>query len=136
MSDITTTPSTDSSAALAAIGPEFDDSVPEGVDAASLPEMRDMRRMLPSKRFEVKAKVGKIATSLPKNLENLEGDIDLQDLGPETWEKFQTLFSTMEEIVLDTAADRDAMEQWLINQESGESAIQFAFGRVSETLGN
>lgn len=62
----------DSRPVLEGVAPQFAsaDDEPEGVDMTTLPEFKDLRRMLPSERLKVQMSTAKVATGLPAHLKN------------------------------------------------------------------
>lgn len=137
MTDQITTTATDDAPALAAVAAEYDDTAPEGVDMSTMPEFRDMRRMLPADRIDAKLALAEVAGALPEgSAERMAEGMAIADFTPEVAGSVRKIFRTMQEIVLDRAADRDEMAEWLVSQESPEAALQAAFSKVSATLGN
>lgn len=132
----------DSMPALASVAPQFDPDAPEGVDVDSLPAFKDLRRMLPAQRIKAQARMAKLATDLPaKFRDGLEDgqvtlDLDLSTLTSEDLDGLATMAETAQEIVLDAAQDRAAMEAWLVDQDSPMEAVMYAFTQYQTTLGN
>lgn len=137
MTDQTITPHVDSSPALSPVAAEFTADVPEGVDAASMPDFCDMRRMLPADRLDAQLSLAEVASALPEGMaERMAAGLSIAEFTPEVAAGVRKVFRTMQEIVLDYAADREAMIDWLVSQESPNSALQHAFSQVSAALGN
>lgn len=126
--------------ALAGVGPEFDtaDSEPQGVDMSTLPDFKDMRRMLPSERLKVQMNTAKVATALPAHLKNADTSqkLDLDALTSEDLDALTGVIANVETTVLDNAADRDAMTEWLVNQDNSLNAVMAAFSTFTKRLGN
>lgn len=130
---------------LADVAPQFADATsdaPEGVDGDSLPEFKDLRRMLPAQRIKAQADMGKLALTLPDKFRQLADDgevsmeLDLSNLAPEDLDSVANLVAQAQEIVLGGAKDRQAMEEWLLDQTSPVEAVMYAFSRYQERLGN
>ncbi len=118
--------------ALSGLVPEQTaESVDEGVDAASMPAFRSLRGQLPAARFHVKAQLAALEKMVPEGMKGASEDMVLDKL-PEV----DRMFQAMQDLVLDRAADREAMTAWLCEQENGEGALLAAFGKLSESLGN
>ncbi|MBC3186365.1 hypothetical protein H7347_07230 [Corynebacterium sp. zg-331] len=127
---------TDAAPALAGVGPEFlPAEAAEGVDVESMPPLKELSRLLPSKRTKIKAQVASIAQRAQGvdalRVEGVDESVLLNHLG-----EVADMIEAAETFVLDMAQDRDAMEAWLIEQEQGESAVMLAFSKASEALGN
>lgn len=126
--------------ALAGAGPQYGsaDAEPEGVDMPTLPAFKDLRRMLPSERLKVQMKTAKVATALPEHLKNVEssGGLDFDSLTPDDLDALTNVIAAVEETVLDNAADRGAMAEWLIAQEEPLNAVMAAFTKFTDRLGN
>lgn len=127
---------TDEAPVLAPIDPAFsdpDEDIEEQRLRASMPAFRDLRRMLPAARLSMQLELAGLASSLPTGL--TEG-IDISDLTPEAAAGLAEFFQTMQDMVLDNAADTSEMEAWLIEAEDGTAALQLAFSELSVRLGN
>lgn len=127
---------TDPAPALAGVSPEFlPAEATEGVDVESMPPLKDLARLLPSKRTKIKAQAATIAQHAQGvdalSADGADGSVLLDHLG-----EVADLIEAAEAFVLDMAQDRDAMEAWLIEQEQGESAVMLAFSKAAEALGN
>lgn len=118
------------------IDAQTEDQAGDGVDASSMPAFRDMRRLLPSKRFEKQAEMMALVADMPKEWQDgdvTEGSVDLASMD---FGKLSTLITKAEGFVLDLAEDRTAMEEWLIDQENGMQAVMDAFTKATGLLGN
>lgn len=127
---------TDEAPVLAPIDSAFSDpdgDIEEQRLRASMPAFRDLRRMLPAARLSMQLELAGLASALPAGL--TEG-IDISDLTPEAAAGLASFFQTMQDMVLDNAADASEMEAWLIEAEDGTAALQIAFSALSERLGN
>ena len=135
----------DTSPVLAAAGVDFDD--PSGNEAeqalrASVPAFRDMRRVLPAARMKRQMELARFAASLPESMRDAEGDggsLDLADFDDETATAIADVFERMQDMVLNDAADRDEMTEWLLDAAEagqGNEALQVAFSQLAQTLGN
>lgn len=131
-----TTAVVDSQPALHGMGPEFvaANSEPEGVDLTTMPSFRDMRRMLPSERLRVQMKAAKVAAALPAHLKEAEG-VEFEALSPEDLDALTDVIATVESVVLDNAADREAMTDWLVDQKEPLDAVMTAFTEFTSRLG-
>lgn len=107
----------------------------EGVDMASMPELRSMRGMLPSAQFAVQARMLKLVKDMPDEWRDGEGQADL-DVKDMDFDALSDLITGAETFVLDLAKDREAMTDWLIAQENGMQAVMGAFTKATELLGN
>ncbi|MDK8450993.1 hypothetical protein [Corynebacterium mastitidis] len=126
----------DKSPALAGVSAEFlPAEATEGVDVESMPPLKDLARLLPSKRTKIKAQAATIAQHAQGvdalSTDGADESVLLDHLG-----EVADLIEVAEAFVLDMAQDRDAMEAWLIEQEQGESAVMIAFSKAAEALGN
>lgn len=130
----------DSSPKLADVGPQYGsaDAESEGVDMTTLPEFRDLRRMLPSERLKVQMKTAKVATALPAHLKGTDTSKGegFDSLTSEDLDALTNVITTVEAVVLDNAADREAMTEWLIAQGDPLNAVMAAFTKFTERLGN
>lgn len=130
----------DDSPALAGVGPQYAaaDNEPQGVDMATMPEFQDMRRMLPSQRLKVQMNTAKVATALPSHLKDADAKAGLSfdDMTAEDLDALTNVIANVEAAVLDNAADRDAMAEWLINQDNSLNAVMAAFSKFTNRLGN
>lgn len=130
----------DPNPALAGVGPQYGsaDAEPEGVDMTTLPEFKDLRRMLPSERLKVQMKTAKVATALPEHLKNAEssGGLDFDSLTSDDLDALTNVIAAVEDTVLDNAADRGAMTEWLIAQDEPLNAVMAAFTKFTDRLGN
>lgn len=129
----------DPNPALAGVGPQYGaaDAEAGGVDMATMPEFRDMHRMLPSERLKVQMSTAKVATALPDRLkgETPEG-LDFDSMTADDIDALTNVIATVEETVLDNAADRGDMTEWLISQKEPLGAVMAAFTKFTERLGN
>ena len=130
----------DPNPALAGVGPQYEaaDAEVEGVDMATIPAFRDMHRLLPSERLKIQMSTAKAATALPKHLKDgdEEGGLEFDSMTADDIDALTNVISTVEEIVLDNAADRGEMTEWLVTQEEPLNAVMAAFTRFTERLGN
>lgn len=130
----------DPSPALAGVGPQYGsaDAEPEGVDMTTLPAFKDLRRMLPSERLKVQMKTAKVATALPAHLKDADTSegLDFDAMTAEDFDALTNVIATVEEVVLDNAADREAMTEWLVSQDEPLNAVMAAFTKFTERLGN
>lgn len=126
--------------ALEGVGAQYSaaDAEPEGVDMATLPEFKDMRRMLPSARLKVQMKTAKVATALPAHLKDADtsGGLDFDNMTADDLDALTNVIATVEETVLDNAADREAMTEWLVAQDEPLNAVMAAFTKFTDRLGN
>lgn len=127
--------------------PELEGVTPEtttgvdGVDVESMPSLRELGRLMPSERAKLQATMIRVAKSLPEewvnsdsdDVQNVILDKGLEGLDPDT---FVNIFKSMEQIVFEVSADKDAMREWILDQDSPSDALTYAFSRVSEALGN
>lgn len=132
----------DQTPALATVAPQFDQDTPEGVDQDSLPEFKDLRRMLPAQRIKAQADMAKLATDLPDKFREVDQDgqvnlnLDMADLTSEDLDGLVNMAETAQDIVLNGAKDRNAMEDWLLKQDSPMEAVMYAFTQYQARLGN
>lgn len=130
----------DSSPKLAGAGPQYGaaDSEPEGVDMTTLPEFKDLRRMLPSERLKAQMRTAKVATALPAHLKNADtsGGLDFDTMTADDLDALTNVISAVEAVVLDNALDRGAMTEWLIAQDEPLNAVMAAFTQFTDRLGN
>ena len=126
--------------ALEGVGAEYageDADETEGVDVASLPAFKDLRTALPSQRLKAKMDAAKVATSLPSHLKNGEAKgLDFETMTSDDLDALTNLFSTMEKLVIDNAADPEAMTAWLVAQDEPLNAVMVAFQRFTAYMGN
>lgn len=138
--DIATGEVKDDVPALEGVGAEYtgeDADGPEGVDVASLPAFKDLRTALPSQRLKAKMDAAKVATSLPAHLKNGEAKgLDFETMTNDDLDALTNLFATMEQLVIDNAADPEAMTSWLVEQEESLNAVMVAFQRFTAYMGN
>lgn len=125
---------------LATVAPQFAEEV-TGVDVDSLPAFKPFQRMLPAQRIKAQAELAKVATSLPVKFLDQDGsgvsiDADINSLTSEDLDAVAGMVARVQDIVLDAAADREAMENWLLDQENPMDAVMFAFTKYQATLGN
>ena len=130
----------DDNPALAGVGPQYAaaDNEPQGVDMATMPEFQDMRRMLPSQRLKVQMNTAKVATALPSHLKDADAKAGLSfdDMTAEDLDALTNVIANVEAAVLDNAVDRDAMAEWLVNQDNSLNAVMAAFSKFTNRLGN
>ena len=112
---------------------------PEGVNTATFPALIDLRRVLPAERFQRQADLAKIKDALPEALQEATtngGTLDPASITSDDLDALATMFTRLQDTVLDAAQDRDAMTEWLIDQEDPMQGVMYGFTRVTETLGN
>lgn len=130
----------DDNPALAGVGPQYAaaDNEPQGVDMSTMPEFKDMRRMLPSQRLKVQMNTAKVATALPSHLKDTDAKegLSFDDMTAEDLDALTNVIANVEAAVLDNAADRDAMAEWLVNQDNSLNAVMAAFSKFTNRLGN
>lgn len=126
--------------ALEGVGPQYTgtDAEPEGVDMTTLPDFKDMRRMLPSARLKVQMNAAKVATALPAHLKNADtsAGLDFDTMTADDLDALTDVIATVEATVLDNAADREAMTEWLLAQAEPLNAVMAAFTKFTDRLGN
>jgi hypothetical protein len=133
-------PVVDARPALEGVGPQFigTDAEPEGVDMTTLPEFKDMRRMLPSARLKVQMNTAKVATALPAHLKNADtsAGLDFDTMTADDLDALTNVIAAVEATVLDNAVDREAMTEWLLAQAEPLNAVMAAFTKFTDRLGN
>lgn len=126
--------------ALEGMGPQYGtaEAEPEGVDMTTLPEFKDLRRMLPSARLKVQMNTAKIATALPAHLKNADtsGGLEFDSMTADDLDALTAVIASVEDTVLDNAADREAMTEWLLAQKDPLNAVMSAFTKFTDRLGN
>lgn len=126
--------------ALEGVGPQYTstDAEPEGVDMTTLPDFKDMRRMLPSARLKVQMNTAKVATALPAHLKNADtsAGLDFDNMTADDLDALTNVIAAVEATVLDNAADREAMTEWLLAQADPLNAVMAAFTKFTDRLGN
>ena len=126
--------------ALEGMGPQYGaaEAEPEGVDMTTLPEFKDLRRMLPSARLKVQMNTAKIATALPAHLKNADtsGGLEFDSMTADDLDALTAVIASVEDTVLDNAADREAMTNWLLAQKDPLNAVMSAFTKFTDRLGN
>lgn len=126
--------------ALEGMGPQYGaaEAEPEGVDMSTLPEFKDLRRMLPSARLKVQMNTAKIATALPAHLKNADtsGGLEFDSMTADDLDALTAVIASVEDTVLDNAADREAMTEWLLAQKDPLNAVMSAFTKFTDRLGN
>lgn len=127
----------DATPILEDVSVEYGDSqVPAGVDAVSLPPFKDMSRVLPADRVRSQMQLAKFATSLPSSLLEGDGQLDIKQLTAEDLDAVANMLVQIQELVLDNAQDRAAMENWLLDQDDSLAGVMYAFGRYRVQVGN
>lgn len=127
---------TDDTPALAGILPEqTPDENFDGVDLTTMPGFRSLQGQLPAARFLVKVRLAELEKMIPNALRDTDGTPDESQVLDSITEVGQ-MFQQIQDLVLDLAADRDAMTEWLVAQKEGENALMAAFGKLSDDLGN
>lgn len=119
---------TDDNPVMAGVAKQFNGST-EDIDLSTLPEVKDLKKMLPSQRMSMFARVSEVAKALPENAS--EGETSLEVVAP-----MAEAFEKMENFVLSMAKDSDAMTDWIINQDQPELALSAAFEHLAGELGN
>lgn len=103
----------DSSPALATVAPTYDaDSALDSVDLSDMPSIKELTRMLPADRFDIKCRAGEIGEMLPDEWADEDGEIDSSSIESGSIENLQIMRKMMvavQEFVLDMAEDRQAM---------------------------
>lgn len=118
----------DDKPAMSGVAEQFNGST-EDVDLSTLPEVKDLKKMLPSQRMSMFARVSEVAKVLPENVSEGEANFDVVAPMAEAFEK-------MENFVLSIAKDPEAMTDWIINQDQPELALSAAFEHLAGELGN
>lgn len=130
----------DPNPALEGVGAQYAaaDAEPEGVDMTTLPEFKDMRRMLPSARLKIQMSTAKVAAALPAHLKNADtsAGLDFDNMTADDLDALTNVIATVEATVLDNAADREAMTEWLVAQDEPLNAVMAAFTKFTDRLGN
>lgn len=126
---------TDQGPVLASVDPAFNTAVPEGLDATTLPPFKDMTRSLPAARIRVQMDLAKFATAIPKSLQQA-GEVDLSTMNAADMDAIANMIEGLQNVILDNAQDRQAMENWLIDQADPVSAVMHAFNVFQDTTGN
>lgn len=127
----------DDNAVLASVSPEFNPDDTTGVDVEGFPALRDFSRMLPASRMRIQTDTAKMAAGLPaKFTQQGTGDQDLSTLTPDDLDSMANMFESIQNLLLDHAADREAMENWLIEQEDPIKGILYGFSQFQGVLGN
>lgn len=119
---------TDDNPVMAGVAKQFNGST-EDIDLSTLPEVKDLKKMLPSQRMSMFARVSEVAKALPENTS--EGEASLEVVAP-----MAEAFEKMENFVLTMAKDPEAMTDWIINQDQPELALSAAFEHLAGELGN
>lgn len=107
------------------------------VDLSTMPAIRDIRRMLPSQRMSMFARINDIQKKVPKEMiAEDQGKIaeDLQQ-GESNLDAMTDVFADMEKFIFVMAVSRDEMEQWLLDQDDPMGALPAAFAHISEKVG-
>lgn len=125
---------TDPKPALEGVSPEFGKTEIPDVDVSDLPEFRSLQGTLPSARFHVHRKLAEVQKAVPKAW--VEGETPDEQEVIDNIEELERMLVMMENLVLERAKDRDAMEKWLCDQEDGLNAVMAAFNVLAEKLGN
>lgn len=127
-------PVTDQTNHLASTAVQFEDVPTEGVDPSTLPPFKDMARALPADRVGLQARLGAMAKRLPAHLSG--GVVNEDELTADDLDQVALMFSSLQDMVLAQAEDREAMTDWLIDQKDPIQAVLTAFSRLQVTLGN
>ena len=130
----------DDSPVLEGVGPQYAaaDNETKGVDLSTLPAFKDMRRILPSERLKIQMNTAKVAAGLPSHLKDADAKkgLSFDDMTAEDLDALTNVIATVEAAVLDNAADREAMTEWLVNQDNPLNAVMAAFTKFTNRLGN
>lgn len=113
--------------------------VPEGVNAETFPALMDLRRMLPAERFRRQTALAKVVDGLPEDLKTAAtgGEaLDMTNVTSADLDALAEMFTRIQDAVLDAAADREAMTEWLMDQEDPMQGVMYGFTRVQGFLGN
>lgn len=113
--------------------------VPEGVNAETFPALMDLRRMLPAERFRRQTTLAKVVDGLPEDLKTAAtgGEaLDMTNVTSADLDALAEMFTRIQDAVLDAAADREAMTEWLMDQEDPMQGVMYGFTRVQGFLGN
>lgn len=110
----------------------------EGIELETLPAFKDMRRFLPSQRLKMQMDAAKVATSLPSHLKKGDDNakLDFDTMTSEDLDTLTNLISTVEAMVIDNAADPEAMTNWLVEQNDALNAVMAAFNKLTSYMGN
>lgn len=134
-------PATDPAPVLEPIGGQYgaEDST-EGVSLGTLPAFKDLRRVLPAERMSATAALARVAKALPASLQTPDGtpaDLDsLDSISADDLDAVADMFTQAQDVVLDWAMDREAMTEWLLDQDDPMAAVMAAFSRFQAHLGN
>lgn len=112
---------------------------PEGVDVTTFPDLQDLRRILPAQRFQHQAALAALVEDLPEGFRDAAAGgkgVDMTNVTGADLNALATMFTRIQDTVLDTAVDREAMENWLIDQVDPLQAVMYGFTRVQAALGN
>ena len=113
--------------------------VPGGVNAETFPALMDLRRMLPAERFRRQTALAKVVDGLPEDLKTAAtgGEaLDMTNVTSADLDALAEMFTRIQDAVLDAAADREAMTEWLMDQEDPMQGVMYGFTRVQGFLGN
>lgn len=127
-------PVVDSSPALASVSAEFGAS-DGGVDVSDLPAFTSLKGMLPSGRMRVQMDLVKLATGLPETLTEGAAEADFMSMDDAELDTLTAAIEKMEQALLRGAKDRNAMEQWLVNQDNPMQALMAAFNVYADYVG-
>ena len=64
------------------------------------------------------------------------GGLDFDNMTADDLDALTNVIATVEETVLDNAADREAMTEWLVAQDEPLNAVMAAFTKFTDRLGN
>lgn len=127
----------DSTPALAPVSPEYDPDDTTGVDVESFPGMRDLRRLLPADRIKAQTDLAKVQDTLPESFTRQGfNPSEVTRMSSDDLDALSGLFVSIQNTVLDNAADREAMENWLIDQDDPIKAVLYGFTQYQAALGN
>ena len=75
---------------------------------------------------------------MPEHLKNAKssGGLEFDALTSDDLDALTNVIAAVEAVVLDNAADRDAMTEWLVTQDEPLNAVMAAFTTFTDRLGN
>lgn len=129
---------TDPAPVLAPVSPDFSTDDLTGVDPDTFPALRDFRRILPAQRLTEQAKLGKLMETIPEQFRDAANgqDVDLSKVTGDDLDALAATFTAIQDIILGAAEDREAMTEWLIDQEDSLQAVLYGFTQYQGSLGN
>lgn len=129
----------DPSPVLSPVGAPYAADAPDGVNVGTMPAFKDMRRVLPAERIAATAALARVAKSLPESLSSQDGQVTLDSIDGITADDLDAvaaMFAQAQGVVLDWAMDREAMTEWMLDQQDPLSAVMAAFSKFQAHLGN